>query len=109
MSWLALCDRCGFKYTNTKLRKEWTGLMTCDGPDTNHCWEARHPQDFVRAVKDKQSPPYTRPTGASFAMSTILDSLGRPILDSNGQFIEDSNSTTGVTFLSPGDVTEDDL
>lgn len=25
----AICDRCGFKYPHSKLRKEWTGLMVC--------------------------------------------------------------------------------
>lgn len=35
--------------------------MVCDGPGTNYCWEPRHPQDFVRGVKDKQTPPWVRP------------------------------------------------
>jgi hypothetical protein len=24
-----VCDRCGFKYRRSQLRKEWTGLMVC--------------------------------------------------------------------------------
>ncbi len=30
----AICDRCGFRYKFYNLKKEWTGLMVCDG-----CWE----------------------------------------------------------------------
>lgn len=25
----AICDRCGFEYRLSELRKEWTGLMVC--------------------------------------------------------------------------------
>ena len=35
----AVCDRCGFKYKYTQLRKEWQGLRTC-----NDCWSMKHPQ-----------------------------------------------------------------
>jgi hypothetical protein len=47
----AVCDRCGFDFRSSKLRKEWTGAIVC-----SNCWEPRHPQDFIRAVKDDQSP-----------------------------------------------------
>lgn len=56
-SWYnVICDRCGFKYKNHELRKEWTGLMVCE-----YCWELRHPQDFVRARPDQKPLPWTRP------------------------------------------------
>jgi len=35
----AICDRCGFMYSYTTLRKEWTGFKTC-----LECWESKHPQ-----------------------------------------------------------------
>lgn len=60
----AICDRCGFKYRHSQLRKEWTGLMVCYGGDTCGCWEPRHPQDFVKGVQDKQSFPNPRPPPA---------------------------------------------
>jgi len=60
-SWNVICDRCGFKYKAEQLRKEWTGLRTCDGGGTNQCWEVRHPQDFVKGRRDKQAPPWTQP------------------------------------------------
>ena len=54
--WNAICDRCGFKFKNVQLRKEWTGLRVCC-----ECWEPRHPQDFVRGKADHQTPPWVRP------------------------------------------------
>jgi hypothetical protein len=59
--WNVLCDRCGFKYKSAQLRTEWNGLKTCSGPSTNDCWEKRHPQDFVKGRKDKQTPEWVRP------------------------------------------------
>lgn len=55
-AWDAICDRCGFKFRNYMLRKEWTGFMVCFD-----CWDYRHPQDFVRGVPDPQVLPWTRP------------------------------------------------
>jgi hypothetical protein len=57
MAWRAICDRCGFNRLNHELRREWTGLMVC----RETCWEARHPQDFVRGKADRQNPPWVRP------------------------------------------------
>ena len=59
--WDVICDRCGHRYKNVQLRREWTGLMVCTGHDTADCWEPRHPQDMVRGVADRQAPPWTRP------------------------------------------------
>jgi hypothetical protein len=52
----AICDRCGFKYKASELRKTWDGLMVCDKD-----FEVRHPQDFVRGVKDDQHVAVSRP------------------------------------------------
>jgi hypothetical protein len=48
---LGLCQRCGFKYHLSELRKEWTGKLVCRG-----CFDPRHPQEFVRAMPDNQRP-----------------------------------------------------
>jgi hypothetical protein len=53
--WKSICDRCGFLYKASQLKKEWNGLRVC-----KVCWEPRHPQDFVRGKKDDQSVPWTR-------------------------------------------------
>lgn len=53
----AICDRCGFKFPLSALRKEWTNLMVC-----SECWDYRHPQEFVRGVPDNQGVrPNMRP------------------------------------------------
>jgi len=53
--WNAICEVCGQKYKASKLKKRWDGILVCDKD-----WEPRHPQDFVRGVKDVQSTPFTR-------------------------------------------------
>lgn len=59
--WNAICDRCGFKFKARQLRKEWTGLMVCDGKGTNECWEPRHPQETRPTRRDQSPLPWTRP------------------------------------------------
>jgi hypothetical protein len=54
--WNAICDRCGFEFKASELKKEWTGLMVCAKD-----WEPRHPQDFIRVPKEEIAPPWTRP------------------------------------------------
>ena len=51
-----ICDRCGFKYKMSELRRTWDKLMVCKWD-----WDPRHPQDFVQARRDKQIVPYARP------------------------------------------------
>lgn len=85
MAWRAICDRCGYKYWDRHLRKEWTGLMVCSGPGTNDCWEPRHPQDFVRGVPDKQTPPWVRPEpGDTFLTEWLLREDGTPVMRETG-------------------------
>lgn len=59
----AICDRCGFKYKLSQLRMEYTNLMVCHGPETNHCWEPRHPQEYIRAPGGDRAPYAARPVG----------------------------------------------
>lgn len=66
--WRALCDRCGFDYYNYELRKEWTGFMVCD-----KCWEPRHPQDMIRAPKESEPLPWTRPDNDGVDVGVALN------------------------------------
>ena len=68
MSYNVICDRCGFKYKDHQLKKEWTGLMVCEP-----CWESRHPQDFVRARPDQKPLPWTRPRPADIDVGVALN------------------------------------
>lgn len=54
--WNVICDRTGFKVKYSSARKEWNNLIV-----RNQSWEVRHPQDFIRAVKDVQAVPMARP------------------------------------------------
>jgi len=51
----SICDRCGFLFKASELKKEWNGLMVCRDD-----FETRHPQDFLRGIKDDQSVAWTR-------------------------------------------------
>lgn len=54
--WNVICDRCGRQYKNDALRKEWTGLMVCDG-----CFETRHEQTLIRPPREENTIPWSRP------------------------------------------------
>ena len=79
-SHLFTCDRCGSVYHADKKRKEWTGLMVCGGPGTNHCWEPRHPQEFIRARPEDPSVRDNRPlqdwTNSDSSTCTLLNKYG---------------------------------
>ena len=51
----AICDVCGLKYKASELRKRWDGAMVCQED-----WEPRHPQEFIRAIKETSTLPFTR-------------------------------------------------
>ncbi len=52
----ALCFECGRKRKASTLVKNWKGYWVC--PDH---WEPREAQDFVKGVKDLQTPPWVQP------------------------------------------------
>lgn len=54
--WNATCSMCGAKAKASTLVKNWQGFY-------RHPWhnEPRHPQDFVRGVKDHQTVPWAQP------------------------------------------------
>ena len=54
----AFCDVCGFKYKASELRKRWDNMMVCAED-----WEVRHPQDFIKGIKERPAPPWSRPRG----------------------------------------------
>lgn len=54
--WNAVCSMCGTKKKASTMVKNWQGMYRC--PEHN---EPRHPQDFVRAVPDVQTPPWVQP------------------------------------------------
>jgi len=55
---LANCMICGFTFYGSQLRQQWDGLRTC-----SKCFSPRHPQDYVRGVRDDQTVPFANPPG----------------------------------------------
>ena len=53
--WNVRCDRCGRKRKGSELKLQWNGLWVCP----EH-WEMRQPQDFVKAIQERPTPPYVR-------------------------------------------------
>jgi hypothetical protein len=56
-----LCDQCALKGRQSEMGQRWDGKWV--HKDSNKgCMETRHPQEFVRAVKDPAAPlPVIRP------------------------------------------------
>jgi len=54
--WLAICDRCGFKFKASELKLDWQGFRVCEDD-----FEYRHPQDFLKPKTDKIYVPWSRP------------------------------------------------
>ena len=46
-----ICAQCGFSVYSSEARKRWDGLIVC--PED---YEDRHPQETIRAVKDRIKP-----------------------------------------------------
>ncbi len=49
--WNAICDRCGFRYRASELKRNWQGLRVCAED-----FEPRNSQEFVRGVKPDKAP-----------------------------------------------------
>lgn len=57
----AVCYECGRKRKASTLLKHWQGYYVCP----EH-WEMRHPQDFVRSVRDDMTVPWQQPPEDTF-------------------------------------------
>jgi hypothetical protein len=53
--WNVACSMCGRKMKASQMVKNWQGMYRCV-----KCNEPRHPQDFVRAVQDVQTVPFSQ-------------------------------------------------
>ena len=102
----AICDACGFKFKASQLRKRWDGFMVC-----RKDWHPRHPQDFVRGVKDPQAPAWTRPvpapifvgfnyTGFVSESLPISEALGLPLSNTDYDAIGVSETVAIVSTSS---------
>jgi len=70
--WRATCSLCGGSFLASQLRRHWQGQYRC-----STCWEERHPQDFVRAVREDQSVPWSQPQWQTDIDLYVCDINGR--------------------------------
>jgi len=84
-----ICDRSGFKVKSTDVRKEWNHSVV-----RREDYEARHPQDFVRGVRDQQAVPDPRP-GAPDAPTHSETTLDAD--EASGQTVISVTATTDMT------------
>ena len=64
---LCICDRSGFKCWASETTIEWNGLRVL-----KRFSEPRHPQDFVRAVRDDQTVSNPRPEQPDVFITTPI-------------------------------------
>lgn len=90
---LRVCDRTGSLVYASETKKEWTGLIVRED-----VWEPRHPQDFVRGIKDKQAVPEPRPEPTGLTSGPLQIAFA-----SDGNIGDTSISVTATEGLSAGD------
>ena len=69
--WNLICDVCGKKVKANKAKHRWDGFVVCPSD-----FEYRHEQDFVRAIQDKISIPFTRPRPADVFTNITYEDTG---------------------------------
>lgn len=81
-----ICDVCGFKTRSSLTFKRWDGQIVCEAD-----YETRHPQDFVRGRRDRQSVPDPRPEASDVFIGPgeqIMTELGEFLMTEDGAYIE---------------------
>lgn len=77
--WWVLCDVCQRKARSSEVTKRWDGLIVHADPEEG-CFETRHPQEFIRPVRDNYPLPFVRPDNEGIdAVETIDCSCHYPI------------------------------
>jgi hypothetical protein len=69
----ATCDRCGKPFKASELKRTWDNLYVCARD-----WEPRHPQDYVKGVKDTQSVELNRDAWLTDTFTAEADALPMP-------------------------------
>ena len=79
------CDICGMDIYASDSKKRWDGLIVCSDD-----WEMRHPQDFVRARKDKIAATVVNSESEGEDVSPTLSDQGADTSIPEGTFNEDT-------------------
>lgn len=105
--WLVADDRSGFNIWASEAQKEWNGGLV-----HRSLWEARHPQDFVRGVRDDMrvdpARPERRPEDLPFVGNTqtvlILDAIAGDTAITVANTTGFSNGDWIRVFLDNGEI-----
>lgn len=99
--WNTVCYQCGRKRKASTLRKHWQGYYVCP----EH-WEVRQPQDFVRSVPDKQTPPWVQPMPEDVFQGPTTYTLDtEPVVGVPIAVTVDATNTGAVYFEVPANGT----
>jgi len=79
------CQVCGMDTYASDIKKRWDGVLVC--PED---YETRHPQDFVRARKDKIAATIVAPQPTEIDVSPTLSGQGADTTIPTGTFNEDT-------------------
>jgi len=81
-----ICDRCGFAFRQSEMRRQWDGLIVC-----SQDFETRNTQDFVRGRHEKIAasqpvrpvPPIINTTATADYLGAVVDCAvaGAAIID----------------------------
>lgn len=91
-----VCDVCGFDYRRSEMSQRWDRLWVCKKD-----YETKHPQDFVKGVKDKQAVPVSRPDNLNLTNSTTLSvaaTAGASTITVAATTYIADNDTIGITL-----------
>lgn len=92
--WNTVCYECGRKRKASQLKRHWQGYYVCP----EH-WEARQPQDFVRAQADIQTPPWVQPMPADVFLFKCDFWSSAPMADYGAAGCLTVGSPTRIPFL----------
>lgn len=79
------CQVCGMDIYASEVKTRWDGVLVC--PED---YETRHPQDFVRARKDKIAASVVSPSSEGTDVSPTLSDQGADTTVPSGTFNEDT-------------------
>lgn len=111
--WNALCAECGRKRKASTLIQlpagvPGSGLWVC-----REHWNPRQPQDYVKGIRDLQSPPWVQPqSDLNFGSLTVIDvpwtpegyAAGSVVITGTANTVVNIPNGTTVTTLSVGTV-----
>ena len=93
--WNAQCYQCGRKFKASMMRKHWQGYYVCPPH-----WEPRQPQDFVRAVPDNQTPPWTQPMPDATYTGPLVYTITGNVTSNAITFTPTFSATANTAYLT---------